>query len=848
MSRRTPPRVELLEDRVTPATLEVTTLADLVDGDTSNSAALLANRGADGAISLTEAMRAADADPDETTIVLPGGPEGAAISLTGSTIDPRSLADDPDSVGPSQYVVTTPINLFISTPFEGPRRPGPAIVRFADSPAFRLFDVRAGGNLHIDAVELQNGLALGGSGFDGGGGAAGLGGAIFNRGTLWVSNSTLTGNTAQGGAGSLRDVESFAGGGGGGLGASADGFDGGSPNGGEGTGEGTGDPGGFGGGGGGGTSGGDGGFGGGGGAGNAFFGEAGTGGFGAGSGAGVSSGSGSGSGGPVTTPGGFGGAAGVGASGGGGAGMGGAIFNHGGSVRVTNSTFVGNGTNGGISGDGASRGTGLGGSIFNLEGTVAVASSTFASAYAVDDGAAIYNLAATGSGEDAVLTISNSILADSTADAVVVNQRLVSDGANAVVTATDPSITDGGGFRNDGGDADTSGVITATRPVVAAALAYNGGPTRTLLPTPDSEAIDAGTAAPSDGAGGTLLGDQRDFVRPSGASSDLGAVEVRVELPPAPGVPLDTVVFTSPDGVTVRNALPGAAAQTDPFPGFAGDTRVAVADLDGDGFDDYVYAPGAGGGPHIRIIDGRTGAERLSFFGFTPDFRGGVFLAIADINGDTFPDVIASAGDGGGPHIRVFDGRTGAELASFFAADPAGRGGVSVSAGDVTGDGVADIVVGAGVNGDGTVRVIDGTKLNLLDASGRILPAAVAVEFQPYGGAFAPGLAVAVGRFDNDRFADVAAGPLWRAEPRVFVRSGPNLANVSDFSPSVGGGLDTGLRMVAADQTGDGLDELVLTAGPGGGPHTEVIDPLTGRVLESYFTFDPNSRTGFGVG
>ncbi|HYH68526.1 MAG TPA: VCBS repeat-containing protein, partial [Urbifossiella sp.] len=229
------------------------------------------------------------------------------------------------------------------------------------------------------------------------------------------------------------------------------------------------------------------------------------------------------------------------------------------------------------------------------------------------------------------------------------------------------------------------------------------------------------------------------------------------------------------------------------------------------------------------------------------DFRGGVFLAIADINGDGTPDVIASAGDGGGPHIRVFDGRTGAELASFFAADPAGRGGVSVGAGDVTGDGFADVVVGAGVNGDGTVRVLDGTKLNQLDAGGRILASAVAVEFAPYGGPFAAGLAVAVGRFDADRFADVAAGPLWRAEPKVFVRSGPDLATVSEFSPSVGG-LDTGLRMVAADQTGDGLDELVVTSGPGGGPHTEVIDPLTGRVLESYFTFDPASRTGFGVG
>ena len=52
--------------------------------------------------------------------------------------------------------------------------------------------------------------------------AAGLGGAIFNQGTLTILDSTLTGNTAQGGAGGTLSTEltgSGYGGGGGGLGA-----------------------------------------------------------------------------------------------------------------------------------------------------------------------------------------------------------------------------------------------------------------------------------------------------------------------------------------------------------------------------------------------------------------------------------------------------------------------------------------------------------------------------------------------------------------------------------------------------------------------------------------------------
>ncbi|MFO0796219.1 MAG: VCBS repeat-containing protein [Gemmataceae bacterium] len=849
MRRPLPPRVELLESRENPATITVTTLTDVVDGDVTNPAALAASPGGDGVVSLAEAFRAADGDLAADTIVFDPSLAGGTVGLTGSTLDPRSAPTDAGSTGASEFVVTTPITLQGS---------GQVIERTGarGQPEFRFFHVRKGGSLTIDRVELHGGLARGGNGAGGGGGAAGLGGAVFNESTLVITNSTLTGNRAVGGDGGTFS-ESFQGGGGGGLAedASVEGGDGGGPNGGFGNGEGSGGAGGFGGGGGGASgTGGAGGFGGGGGA--SAFSPGGNGGFGAGAGVGFGNGSGSGSGATA----GFGGLDAAGSFGGSGAGMGGAVFNLGGNVRIANSTIVGNTAVGGVSGDGESTADGLGGGVFNLNGTVSVASSTFAGNRA-DDGGAAYNLefpATQGVSFTATarLTLRNSIFVDSTdpaatgpSTAEVVNRHENPIASTATLTATDPNVTNQGGFRNDGGIATTTGLRTATRPVVAAALADNGGPTRTLLPTADSEAVDVGgTAAPDDGQGSGvgLTTDQRGLPRISGAGYDLGAVELRAAQPP--GRSPDALAFTSPTGVSVRNVPAGTAPQTDPYPWFGGDNRVAVADLDGDGFVEFIYAPGVGGGPHIRVIDGATGAERQSFFSYAADFRGGVFLAVADVNGDGQLDVVTSAGDGGGPHVKAFDGRTGAELASFFADDPTGRGGVTVAAGDVTGDGRADIVTGAGVNGNGLVQVIDGTKLNQLGADGRILPSAVAASFAPFGGPFAGGIAVAVGNFTGDRFADVAAGPLTRAAPQVSVRSGPDLAVVASFPASVGAGLDTGLRMVAADDNADGLDELVVIAGPGGGPHTELIDPLTGTVLDSFFTFDPSSRTGFDVG
>src|SRR5205814_1435174 len=132
----------------------------------------------------------------------------------------------------------------------------------------------------------------------------------------------------------------------------------------------------------------------------------------------------------------------------------------------------------------------------------------------------------------------------------------------------------------------------------------------------------------------------------------------------------------------------------------------------GDGVLDIVTAAGPGGGPHVKVFDGATGFTIASpvsdFFAYDAPFRGGVYVAAGDVNGDGFPDVITGAGTGGGPHVKVFDGLTGAVIYSFFAYDAAFRGGVTVAAGDVDGDGHADIITGAGPGGGPHVEVFSG--------------------------------------------------------------------------------------------------------------------------------------------
>jgi serralysin len=127
--------------------------------------------------------------------------------------------------------------------------------------------------------------------------------------------------------------------------------------------------------------------------------------------------------------------------------------------------------------------------------------------------------------------------------------------------------------------------------------------------------------------------------------------------------------------------------------------------VDGDGKADIITGAGPGGGSHVKVFSGATGAVLRAFFAYDATFTGGVTVAAGDLDGDHKADIVTGAGPGGGPLVRAFSGATGAVLASFSAYDPNFHGGVWVAAADLDGDGKADIVTGAGPGGGPHVRL-----------------------------------------------------------------------------------------------------------------------------------------------
>jgi hypothetical protein len=77
------------------------------------------------------------------------------------------------------------------------------------------------------------------------------------------------------------------------------------------------------------------------------------------------------------------------------------------------------------------------------------------------------------------------------------------------------------------------------------------------------------------------------------------------------------------------------------------------------------FGADAGAEPRVRVLDRETGQVRFEFLAFKASFRGGVRVAVGDVNGDGQDDVIAASGPGSVPAVKVFDGTTGNLLTRF---------------------------------------------------------------------------------------------------------------------------------------------------------------------------------------
>jgi hypothetical protein len=254
---------------------------------------------------------------------------------------------------------------------------------------------------------------------------------------------------------------------------------------------------------------------------------------------------------------------------------------------------------------------------------------------------------------------------------------------------------------------------------------------------------------------------------------------------------------------------------------------------------DRIEVVGADGRTELQVRVFDAGVPKFDFSAYGPKFKGGVRVAAGDVNGDGVYDIITGAGRGMPAHVRVFDGITGLPLTSilgsFVAFGPEFTGGVFVASGDINGDGFDDIIVGADAGDVPQVRAFNSRT------------GAQLASFLAYPADFRGGVRVASGDVNADGLAEIitAAGPGASPQVKVFAAGGSSeLFNFSAFESEFEGGV----QVASGDVNGDGRADIITGAGAKGGPHVKVFSGTDVSVLQDFAAFTERAPGGVRVG
>ncbi|HEX3657849.1 MAG TPA: hypothetical protein VHV55_18810 [Pirellulales bacterium] len=246
--------------------------------------------------------------------------------------------------------------------------------------------------------------------------------------------------------------------------------------------------------------------------------------------------------------------------------------------------------------------------------------------------------------------------------------------------------------------------------------------------------------------------------------------------------------------------------------------------------------------PLVRVYDASTGKFVDQWDAYPTSFQGGVQVAVGQFlpaQPSTYY-VVTAPGPGTPDLVKVWT-ETGTLVTQFYAFGSSFTGGVNVAVGDVTGDGIPDIVV-AQQSGGTAVYVYNGATLNTASPA-----VSVVTAFSAYGKSLTGGVSVAVAPMKpGATYDDIVTVPYSAAAADVLVFDGLQVAHGGAFYPQANylalpSNYTLGATVALGDVLGNGQTDIVVAAGVNGS--SEIV--VTNGASAMSGTSNPSKITTF---